>query len=176
MRLTYIILAIIAFGCSDSEQSSSVSTPIEETKPVSTINVDTSSEAAPAVDRALISAAIQRSVDSVIKLEDRKFKTKYTTLAQVMRKVFSEYSTKEEVYNVQGAPKMKQSLEGPNLIEVWVYGNCEVHFEGNLVKDVYPEGCKKFKYKSIGELLMSDDYLEKEFGNSLMSRKARSMY
>jgi len=90
----------------------------------------------------------------------------YKSLPEIMKHVFSEGSTKEEVRIVQGKADFTEA-EGP--LENWYYGKCVVQFKGPIVGGVKDVGCN-LKYADYFALGLSTDKIEKEFFNLLNSR------
>lgn len=88
-----------------------------------------------------------------------------------MQHLFSEGSTKAEVRVVQGEPDMIERIDLYN--EVWYYGDCQVHFKGQIVRRVVSDN-KAIKYASLyGTLLFSPDRTEANLAHFLNDRFTR---
>lgn len=89
---------------------------------------------------------------------------------QIVRSVFGEGSTKEEVLNIMGRPEM---IERPEVgVEIWYYGRVEVQIKNTIVRYVVNSNeCNKYVFYE--DLLVSPDPIEKRFGIKLLYALAR---
>lgn len=95
----------------------------------------------------------------------------YKTLPEIMKHLFSEGSTKSEVRTVQGEPDMIERIDLYH--ETWYYGNCEVHFKGQIVRGIAKLN-KNIHYASLyGTLLFSPDPTEIKLAEFLNDRIMR---
>lgn len=86
----------------------------------------------------------------------------FKSYPQIVKGLFGIGSNQDEVRNVMGRPDLDKD-------EVWYYGTVEIHFKYGLVDNVVnPQSCKK--YVSMADLLISQDPIEKKFGQFLLDR------
>jgi len=90
----------------------------------------------------------------------------FKTLQEIMKRIFSEGSTKNEVRTVQGEPDF---TETDGVYENWYYGRCLVQFKGPIVRAVKNTG-GKLRYADYFSLAFSTDKIELEFYDLLNDR------
>lgn len=89
----------------------------------------------------------------------------FKTYPEIVRSLFGEGSSKEEVRTVMGKPELVEPIK--ECCESWYYGNTEIQFKyGYVHYIVNASQCKKFV--EMRDLLISNDPIEKKFGQHLL--------
>lgn len=125
--------------------------------------------------------SVVKAIDAIIKKQEEERERNWQSVfpkgtwqsyPHIIRSIFSENSTKEEVISIMGTPEYvdKSYNENRNLIETWFYGKIEIGFNirGYLRAGRNLDKCNK--YVVLSSLIMSSDEYERRLGLELSSR------